>query len=382
MCAARHSAGIETLAPIFIAVVLIGGALAAPAQAAGIAISGNFYRQHFEMIPGQILATSDVYVVVFNQGSDPLRVRLVPQAPAGVELVLPYTEFTLAPGENRQVPVGVSVGPGVMPGDYTLAIGAEAYQGGEGIRITGGAQQRAALTITGDAGEVEIMVVSPEGALFAAEVRLYRTVEGQKQPCGYSSTGKLTTKLTPGEYVVEAYYQKGKVAEESFKLAKDEKKTIRLVPQTIFIEGFSVAPAYRNETDEIAFARITYTIDNMYQPVKDARAVLKVSMGERAIDEIELTSSPTLAVGKTTGSYRYTPSQGWQDGTYRFSILLYAEGKLYAQSVEVELPVGAAAKAGAGAGIDWRVPVGIVIAVVIVGAIVYLVAMRKRKAGK
>ncbi len=362
------------LALAILIVTLLGFAFPIPAQAQGIAISGNFYRQHFELIPGQSVTTPDIYVVVFNNGEEAMRVKLTPQTPLGVELILPATDFTLPPGEKRQIEVGVRVGPQVPPGDYNLILMAEAYREGEGIKLTGAAQQQAKLTVSGEAGEVDISAMSPQGEPFLATIRLYKQIEGQNYPTGYSETGNLKTKLVPGDYLVEAFYQGTKVAQESFSLAVDEKKIITLVPQTIYIEGFSVVRNYYTETGEFAFAKIAYTINNMYQPLKDAAAVLKVSHEGKLVEEAELISLPILNVGKTTGSQKYIPSGGWQHGTYRFKIELYSQGKLYAQSTEVEI---SAEPAKVGAPVNWPLICGIIGGVVIIGIIALLI-VRKR----
>lgn len=372
----RHLARARILALAILIVALLGFALPIPVKANGIAISGNFYRQHFELIPGQSLTTPDIYVVVFNNGEQDMRVKLIPKTPLGVELVLPTTDFTLAPGENRQLEVGVNVGLQVPPGDYDLILTAEAFREGEGIKLTGAAQQQAKLTVSAEAGEVDISAVSPQGEPFSAAIRLYKQIEGQNLPCGYSETGRLKTKLTPGDYLVEAYYQGAKVAEETFSLAADEEKTITLIPQTIYIEGFAVVRNYHTETGELAFAKIVYTINNMYQPLKDVTVVLKVSHEDKLVDKTELISLPTLDVGKTGGAgYNYIPSQGWQHGTYIFKIELYSQGNIYAESQEVQMLTE---PAKVSAPVNWLLIGGIIAGVAIIGVVAYLMVRRRR----
>jgi hypothetical protein len=373
---ARHLVRARILALAILIVALLGFAFPIPVKAQGIALSGDFYRQHFELIPGQSLTTPDIYVVVFNHGEQNLRVKLTTHAPLGVELILPTTDFTLPPGENRQLEVGINVGPQVGPGEYDLILTVEAYREGEGIKLTGAAQQQAKLSVIAEAGEVDISTVSPQGEPFPAIIRLYKQIEGQNLPCGYSETGKLQSKLTPGDYLVEAYFEGSKVAQETFSLAVDEKKTIALVPQTVFIEGFAVVRNYYTETGELAFAKIVYTINNMYQPLKDVTAVLKVSLEDKLVDETELISLPTLDVGKTGGAgYNYIPSQGWQHGTYIFKIELYSQGNIYAESQEVQMLTD---PAKVSAPVNWPLIGGIIAGVVIIGVIAYLMVRRRR----
>lgn len=365
----------RTLALAALISLLWGFIFPIPVEAQGIAMSGNFNRQHFELIPGQSVTTPDIYAVVFNNSEHDLRVKIISQTPLGVELVLPSTDFTLPPGENRQIEIGVKVGLQVAPGEYDLILTVEAYREGEGIKLTGAAQQQAKLAVIAEAGEVDISTVSPRGEAVPATIRLYKQIGGQNLPSGYAETGRLKTKLTPGNYFVEALYQGRKVAEQTFSLAADEKKTINLVPQTVYIEGFSVASNYYTKTGELAFAKIVYSIINRYQPLKDATAVLKVSFAGMLVDEIQLISLPTLDVGTTGGSgYNYVPSQGWKDGTYSFKIVLHSQGKSYAESQEVRM---VAERTKGSAPLDWPVIGAILAAGVLIMAAVVVVARRR-----
>ena len=373
---ARHLVRARILALTTLLIALSGSAFPLPVKANGIAMSGNFYLQHFELIPGQSLTTPDIYVVVFNNGEQDMRVKLTTHTPLGVEVILPTTDFTLPPGERQQIEVGIKVGLQVPPGEYDLILTAETFREGEGIKLTGAAQQQAKLSVIAEAGEVDISTMSPQGEPFPATIRLYKQIEEQTLPCGYSETGNLKTKLTPGDYLVEAFYQGNKVAQQTFSLAADERKAITLVPQTIYIEGFSVVRNWYSETGEFAFAKIGYAINNMYQPLKDVTAVLKVSLEDKLVDETELISLPTLDVGKTGGAgYNYIPSQGWQHGTYIFKIELYSQGNIYAQSQEVQMVAGAVE---VGTPVNRLLIGGIIAGVVIIGVVAYLMVRRRR----
>ncbi|MFC2002108.1 hypothetical protein ACFLUZ_06390 [Chloroflexota bacterium] len=145
--------------PIIVAITLLSFALPTPVAARGLAISGTFYRQHFQLFPGETLRTPDIYLVVFNREDEDIRVKLTTQAPPGVEIMLDQSYFPIPPGEQRKIEVGVSIGTEAVPGEYLLAIGAEIQPAeGEGITIVGAAEQRAKLTILGEAGPVQIAV--------------------------------------------------------------------------------------------------------------------------------------------------------------------------------------------------------------------------------
>ena len=359
------------LIPIILVLSLV---LSTPVQAGGIGISGTFSGQHFQLTRGESLSTPDIYVVVFNNSDDDMQVKLTPQTPSGVELILSTTDFLLSSGAQQRIEVGVAVSPAeAVAGDYTLTLTAEAYREGEGVILTGAAQMQAKLTIFGEAGSLLLSTLTPEGEPFSATVKLYRKTEGQSLPCGHSETGKLETRLTPGDYLAEAYFQDTIVAEESFTLAADEAKEITLVARTIFLEGFCVVPNYHIKTGELAFAKIVYTINNLYQPLEDVKAIVKVTLGGQAADEVELISLPTLDVGKTAGSSNYIPTEGWQHGTYSFEIELYSLGKLYTQSSAQEMATESAE--GASTTTNWPL-IGGSVGVVVIALSVIL--MRRR----
>jgi len=134
-----------------------------------------------------------------------------------------------------------------------------------------------------------------------------------------------------------------------------------------------VVPNYHIKTGELAFAKIVYTINNLYQALADVKAILTVALDGQAAEEVELISLPTLNVGKTAGSSNYIPTEGWQDGTYSFKIELYSHGKLYTQSSAEEMATDSAE--GASTAINWPLIGGSVGVVVI--ALVAILSRRR-----
>jgi len=344
----RRKRWVRYLAHLIPIIALLSLIPVSPVQAGGMAISGTFSGQHFQLIPGENISTPDIYVVVFNNTDSDMQVKLIPETPSGVELILSKTDFPLSSGLQERVAVGVAVSDEAAPGEYTLTLTAEACATGEGIKLGVAAQQQAKLTIFGEAGSLVLSTITSEGDPFPATLKLFRETEGQGLPCGHSETGRLEARMVPGDYLAQAYFQDTKVAEESFNLAANEKKDIALVARTVFLEGFSVVPNYHVETSELAFVKVVYTISNLYQPLEDVKAILRVTLdGQVTDDEVELISLPILNVGKTAGSSNYIPTEDWQDGTYGFRIELYNQGKLYIQSSAQEMATGLAEGVGA-----------------------------------
>ena len=367
----RRVSSLTLLIPVILVLSLV---LATPALAGGIGISGTFSGQHFQLVPGESLSTSDIYVVVFNNSDSDMRIKMSSRTPAGVELVLSTADFPLPPGSNQKLEVGIATTPDAVPGEYTLILTAEAYREGEGIMLTGAAQMQAKLTLFGEAGKLRLFTTTPEGEPFPAKVKLYRKTDERNLPCGQSETGKLETRLAPGDYLAEAYFDETMVAEESFSLAADEEKEVILVAQTVSIQGFSAVPNYYTKGRELAFVKIVYTINNLYQPLEDVKASLEVTFKGQAVEKSEFLSLPILNVGKTEGSYNYTPAQGWQDGTYGFKIELYGQGEPCARSSVEEVSTEPAA--GGSAPVNWALIGGIVGGVVVIALIVLFLRRR------
>ena len=274
---------------ILIVITLLSFAPTIPAEAQGLAISGTFYRQHFQLLPGEVRRTPDVYLVIFNHEDKDIRVKLTTQTPPGVKIMLDQSDFLIQPGEQRKVEVGVSTSNEAVPGEYLLAIVVEIQSAeGEGITITGAAEQRAKLTIFGEAGEAHIAMVSHEGKPFPAEIQLYQKLTDKLSLCGYSETGEVDIRLAPGDYLVQAFFRNTEVAREEFSLRANEEKNVTLIAKTDLTYGLSVVYKYQQDTGKIAFANVTYNIKNIYQPLKNVKAILRVSLDNKLLEEAEI----------------------------------------------------------------------------------------------
>ena len=350
-----------------------------PVLAQGVGLSGNFYRQHFELSPGET-SSGDVYVLVSNPTSSPVRVKMVTEAPLGVELLLTQDDFTLDPEGEQKVNITVEVGSNAAPGEYTITISAEAYREGTGIKITGGGQQQATLSILGESGLVIISSVTQDGEPFPAIIGVYKEVDGELSLVRPEQRSRLEARLIPGDYLAQAHFQNMKLAEESFSLATDEEKAITLVCYTLCLADFSVSPIYSSD-DKLTSAKIAYPTANLDKLLKDVRAVLKVGLDGKPLDETELISFSRLDVGSAGGSYNYIPAQGWQeDVTYSFTMELYVGDKLRYQSLPQELTPGQTQPAGpapAKPAVSWPLVGGIIAGVVIVGLLIFLLIRRR-----
>jgi len=126
------------LAPLLAVLCLTSLLMISPVQAeGGLAISGSFYRQDFEIPQGSSINSPDVYVVVFNNGETSLGIKMAVQTPLGVKINLSQSEFTLPPGKQQQVNIGIEVTKDATPGGYELTVTAESSQQGvTGIQVS------------------------------------------------------------------------------------------------------------------------------------------------------------------------------------------------------------------------------------------------------
>jgi len=344
---------------VFLALLLVLTILSwsLPVRAAGgFAMSGSFYAQEFELPQGSSLKSHDVYVVIFNNTDSDFNVRLTPDTPLEVKLILAEYDFSLKVGQQKKVEIGIEVGQDAIPGEYEISITAEPYVvGATGIRVVGAASQSAQLTITGEAALVQITAVNPGGEPLPAMIRLFRITEGKSFDIGLSETGSLKATVSPGSYNTSAFVAGQKVAEESFDISANEEREIRLTVKTVYFEGFGIGPNYSKDTGKLAMAKIVYAVNNLLQSFPQAEVRLKVSHDNAPLDEATLVNLSPLEKGKMELSYNYIPAEGWQQGIYRFKLELNMGGEVYTTSLEKELEVTDASGANAGNSSNWPV---------------------------
>ena len=334
--------GAIRLAPLIPLLLLVSLFMAAPAQAeGGMALSGSFYRQAFEIPQGSSVSAPGIYVVVFNNGDEEFRVRMTSQAPLGVNIIFSEQDFPLEAGGQKRVLIAVEVTPDAAPGEYEISVTAEPYrEGATGMQIMGAAGQSAKLVVLGERARVTAQIVNPEGRPVLGVVRLFKLMAGQSYEVAYSETGAVEATVAPGSYAAAAYIAGEKLAEESFEVAADEEKRVTLTVKTVYFESFGLVPNYRKGTEELAFAQVVYTIKNLYKPVEKAEVILLVSFDDTPLDEVSLATLSPLEMGRVGLNYNYIPAEGWRSGSYGFKLELHLEGKLYATTPGEKLSVG------------------------------------------
>ena len=329
------------LLPFFILTALLP-APAAHAQA-GIALAGTFHLQEYTLPQGTEIGNPSIYLVVFNHGDELMAVEMQIDAPFGVEVLLEETEFALEPGKNRKLFVTVRVTEDAAPGEYDLIVtaysGPVGEVGGTGARLASASAQKASLVVTGEAAQVKASVFTADGNPIEAQVRLFKIVEGRLNEIILSETGLLDVKLAPGLYRVIVYIAGRQLAEEEFEVLADEVREIELTIRTAYAEQFGIEPNYIEDTGQLSFVRMVYTINNLSGPLEDVEVILRVYLDGELVEEVTLMTVGRLDLGRTGGSASYIPAAGWQEGKYTFKIDLNVEGDFYIESSVQELTV-------------------------------------------
>jgi len=376
--------GISRVAPFIFFVLLLVTLMpffrATPARAdGGIAISGSFYRQVFEIPQGSSVSGPSVYVTVFNQSSGVFSVDMTSAAPTGVTVTLSHDDFTLQPGSQQQVWIAVAASEDAVPGYYENGVEVTALawtEGGEGIQILGAAAQNASLLVTGEWARVLVDSVGPNGQPVATQLRLFKVINGQNYEYSHSNTGHLEATVSPGSYVAYSYNNGTELALQSFEVAAGEEKQVTLTVNTIYFSHFEILPAYNDETGELGFVQVSYTVKNVYQQMASASVSLTVTLDGDLVDEGEILNLSPLNLGDFGAPYTYIPASGWRSGTYGFTLRLYVDVQLYAGTQEQTLEVGV----GSESALPWWI---FVLAALggglIIGGIIVFLRRRKKQ---
>ena len=309
----------------------------------GIGVSGSFYRFHYVIPIGQSVGSSDIYIVIFNQGNKAFNItmeyEIKPKTPF---IVVEFSEynFSLRPGEYKKVYIRIRVLDGAVPGDYDVTVGAAAVipmpEGGC-VAVPVGALH-APLTVVGEFGRVSVRTVDIEGRRVPCHIRLIRISREANYTVAESFNGSLTAVVAPGRYVARAFLVGVLLNETVFSVSAGEWKNITLVINTVYFEYFSVVPAL-DRSGRIGFARVVGVVQNLFMPLNDSEVVLFVWFNGELIDNVTIASLPLLPIGRSEYKFNYIPSGGWNVGVYRFRLFLYSRGILYTSTGFKELKV-------------------------------------------
>ena len=290
----------------------------------GFAVSGTFAGYHYKLIPGEQLASENVYATFINNYPVPIDVELIFEAPEGVEFLVDETIVTLAAGQVIQVPIGIALSETVVPGDYIVRIFAQVLPGNtQGVTLVGSAGLNARLSVFGEAGRVTIRSLTTKGDPFTATIELFRIEDDGRLFSVATSDRDISERVVVGDYVARSYYQGRTIGEEYFRVNSNDNLTILLIARTVFIRSFLVEPVFFEDRNILASTTIAYSLENIYEVVNNIKLDLVVRLNGEVLEESEMFLAPVLNPGRTDGRFTFIPRRGWTAGTYDISIRLY-----------------------------------------------------------
>ncbi|MDP2731125.1 MAG: hypothetical protein Q8O55_11695 [Dehalococcoidales bacterium] len=307
----------------------------------GIALSGTFSQQEFELPQGVEVSNPSIYVVVFNHTGEEMTVQMSWKAPFGVEVAFDQAAFPLPPGGEQKVLPTIKVTEDAVPGEYEVTVSARfaPREGGEGVQLATASAQKARLVVTGDAAWITVRVITPDGNPIKTGIKVFKVIQDRLNEITRSETGTLEVKVSPGTYRISAFLGSRQLAEESVEVRAGESKEITLVVKPIYFEFFDIEPNFAPDSKEITFARVVYTLNNLSEPLNNGEVMLQVNLDDKPLEQVSLITLSRLDIGRTDGSYSYVPAQGWVEGIYDLRLKLNIEGELYIESDEKGLPV-------------------------------------------
>lgn len=272
--------------------------------------------------------------------------------------------FELEPGESRMKRFDVSVPEDAEPGEYLTSVvietaepvpaGEEPGAGGIGLNQTLRQAIAVFITLPGDAeNAVEIgdagyrslpagasvrVEVSNTGRLIiapAVEVTI-RDASGEEVTSSsidmdsfYPDTSTLIEvgllqPLEPGDYTVDLRIEEEElsVSEEGLSFTVEEPEVSGTPePAGIATETVTISEI-RSGDDALQAVEIVTTIENGGAAVSGARLTLTVERDGEIVEEYVLGSSLSFPAGSAEFRQRYIPLDGWEPGTYTFSVTL------------------------------------------------------------
>lgn len=290
--------------------------------AGGFGVSGTFAGHEYKMVAGETSASSNITIVFFNQYDVDITIRLNTEGPFGVIFLNLQDQYSIAANSQLRIPISIQLDSLIAPGSYLLNVYAQVLPSSEaGITLIGSAGLQANLFVLGDAGILDISVISVNGNPMPAIIELFRVEEGTLIIVALNED-EIVGQFAAADYLVKVYFESKQVAETSITLKNQEEITLKIIAQTLVIQRFRVVPDFINQSKVLSTAQIYYELDNVFKPVNDVSVVLRVIHQTSLIEEVEILLASVINTGSTTGQFTFFPEQGWKAGDYSFELVL------------------------------------------------------------
>ena len=327
--------GIRVLSNAFLCTVLLAVCFSMGqvvlASGGGIAVSGTFANQTYQVVQGESLESSDVFIVFINNYDRPIQLELTPEGPDGVVFELDARVVSVESKGRVQVPVRFTVADYVSPGNYQIGIAALVVpETLDGVVVAGAAELVSTLTVFGEAGTVRVRTVDLFGVPFPLPMRLARVKDGLNTPVAEDPDGTLEQKVSPGRYLVTATLGTQEVAHKEFDIAADQVLEFDLTVQTVYIRSFSVRSLYREDGKTLYAFQVDFSVENLAEPLEDVSYLIVVERNGKPFDSKEMFAVGSLGTEVQEYSSQYfLPDNGTplSAGEYRFSVEVRVKGQ-------------------------------------------------------
>lgn len=293
-----------------------------PVVASGFGVSGTFAGHNYKMIAGQTSSVSNVTIIFFNQYDVAIDVRLNTEAPLGVKYLNLQEHYSMAANSQLKIPIMIQLDAFIAPGNYSLNVFAQVLPSPEeGITLLGSAGLQANLEVLGEAGGLDLSIVSVNGNPFPGVIELFRVDEETLVSVALSE-GDIVNQFAAADYLVRGYFESKQVAEILFTLDDQDDLAFELVAQTLVIQRFQVVPSFSQQSELLSTAQIYFELENIYNPVNDVSVVLQVMYQQSPLQDVEVLSASVVNTGSTRSQFTFYPEQGWKAGDYSFELVL------------------------------------------------------------
>ena len=303
-------------------------------SSSGIAVTGTFTDYQFKLLPGEVIETSEIYVIFFNHYDVDIEIELttiVNNFDGSPSTMLDYVTFLLVDtimmipaNDSIRVVVGVSISKEATPGNYLLGLSAHVIPNqNQGITVAGSAELQTTLSIIGEVGDLEFRTYDMFGEVLPVKLYLYRREGSSTMPVRTVDHGVIIDSFAPGDYFIVGIYKDYEVLRESFLLIDQHQTTLNIVAQTVFIENLIVTPLLSSNTELLSSVRINYTLLNIHEMAEDLHLILHTSFKDECIEFDEQALIPFLPENTFDGHFNYLPPEGWEIGTYMFHLEVF-----------------------------------------------------------
>ena len=278
----------------------------------------------------------------------------------------PLQEFVLQPGEQAVFPVVITVPTDALPGQYISGIMAQtretvAVEGTSTIDQRIGAALTVGLLLPGDLthafelGEpvtesrestIDLWIpiantgnylVRPEGSLslvdgegteiLAAPIVLKSIYAGNATSIQVS----LPPQTPPGGYTLSLTLTDPASGVSASIDAAVVTVTEPAEPSAVTVVSAFVEP----NAEDIAFTNVNVVLSNSGQQIAPADVILNVFHDGEAVESFSLANNQVLVAGENTISSIYAPAEGWQPGTYTFSLTVLSVDPIGGQQATI-----------------------------------------------